>query len=129
MCALPREPPEKLAPDTSRDQKMDWLNRPFTLADLVKTGIYVFLNHRLKQYYIGKAGFCFVAIFLTELGRKHSGDKTVAGYDLIFDHSDTELIYARSFLWTDKYIRGFDLDALEGKVFRHYRKRYPDYAP
>lgn len=129
MFARPRALPAKLAHDGSEDQMTDWLNRSFSLTELVKTGIYVFINHQLKQYYVGKAGFCFGARFLTELGRKQSGDKTVAGYDLLFNHSDTELIYAKSFLWTEKYIRGFDLDALEVKVFRHYQRRYPDYAP
>ncbi len=128
MFAAHREQPGKLAPDASEDQITDWLNRSFTLTELVKTGIYVFINHRLQQFYIGQASFCFGARFLMEVGRRQSGDKTVAGYDLVFDHSDTELIYAKSFLWTEKYIRGFDLDALEAKVFRQYQKRYPDYA-
>jgi hypothetical protein len=129
MLARSRDLPAKLAPDALEDQTTDWLNRSFTLTELVKTGIYVFVNHRLKQYYVGKAAFCFGARFLMELGRKQSGDKTVAGYDLLFGHPDTELIYAKSFLWTDKYIRGFDLDALEAKVFRRYQRTYPDYAP
>jgi hypothetical protein len=107
----------------------DWLNRAFSLNDLVKTGIYVFINHRLQQFYVGKATFCFGARFLMELGKKQSGEKTLDGYDLVFDHPDTELIYEKAFHWMERYNRHFDLDALERDVFLDYNiKKYPNYT-
>jgi hypothetical protein len=106
----------------------DWLDRAFSLDDLVKIGIYVFINHRLEQYYVGKATFCFGTRFLMELGKKQSGEKTLDGYDLVFDHPDTELIYEKSFHWTERYNRRFDLDRLEREVFLEYKTRkYPNY--
>ena len=106
----------------------DWFDRPVSLNDLVKIGIYVLINHRLKQYYVGKATLCFGTRFLMELGRKQSGEKTAHGYDLVFSHPDTELVYEKSFVWMEKYIRGFDLDALEKEVFLKYNKiNHPDY--
>jgi hypothetical protein len=107
----------------------DWFDSSFSLNDLVKTGIYVFINHRVKQYYVGKATLCFGTRFLMELGKKQGGDKTIKGYDLVFNYEDTELIYEKSFIWTEKYMRGFDLDALEREVFRDYHiRKYPDYV-
>ena len=109
---------------------IDWLRRPFSLGHLVKTGIYVFINHRLRQYYVGKATVCFGTRFLRELGKKQRGERTLDGYDLVFSHSDTELIYARTFLWTERYDRRFDLDRLEREVFLEYKTRkYPNYIP
>jgi hypothetical protein len=67
----------------------DWLHRTFSLNDLVKTGIYVFINHRLKQYYVGKATFCFGARFLMELGKKQSGEKTLDGYNELDPENET----------------------------------------
>ena len=64
-----------------------------------------------------------------ELGRKQGGEKTAHGYDLVFNHPDTELVYEKSFVWMEKYIRGFDLDALEKEVFLRYnRTKHPDYT-
>jgi hypothetical protein len=108
----------------------DWPHRAFSLNDLVKTGVYVFINHRLKQFYVGKATFCFGARFLMELGKKQSGEKTLDGYDLVFDHPDTELIYEKAFDWMERYNRRFDLDRLEKEVFLEYKTRkYPNYTP
>jgi hypothetical protein len=105
-----------------------WLLRPFTLAELVNVGVYVFINHRLKQYYVGQTRFCFGARFLQEVGRRLANERTTAGYIIVFEHEDTEIIYERAYSWTQ--IRRFhcDLDSVEGEVFREYRDRYPNYC-
>jgi hypothetical protein len=102
-----------------------WLLRPFTLTELVNVGVYVFINHRLKQYYVGQARMCFGARFLREVGRRLAGEQTVAGYDLVFEHEDTEVLYERLYLWTQ--VRHCNFDDVEGDVFNEYRDRYPNY--
>jgi hypothetical protein len=64
-----------------------------------------------------------------ELGKKQSGEKTLDGYDLVFDHLDTELIYEKAFHWMERYNHRFDLDALERDVFLDYTiRKYPHYT-
>jgi hypothetical protein len=108
-------------------QMTDWMHRSFTLGDLVKAGIYIFINHRLKQYYIGGTKTCFGSRFLREIGKRQGGESNVGGYDLVFEEPDTEIVFAKSFIWIERYRDNFDLDALEGKIFREYRRRYPNY--
>jgi len=103
-----------------------WLLRPFTLIELVNVGVYVFINHRLKQYYVGQATTSFGVRFIREVGRRLADKPTPAGYDLVFDHEDSEIIYAKSYLWTE--IRYCNLDSVEADVFNRYRRQYPDYA-
>lgn len=103
-----------------------WLIRPFTLADLVNVGIYVFINHRLKQYYVGQATASFGVRFIREAGRRLAKRPTTGGYDLVFDCDDSEIIYARSYRWTA--IRHCNLDSIEAEVFNEYRSRYADYT-
>jgi hypothetical protein len=102
-----------------------WLLRPFTLAELVNVGVYVFINHRLRQYYVGQATVCFGTRFLREIGRRLAGERTTAGYDLIFEHQDTEVLYVRSYLWTQ--VRRCNLDDVEADVFKEYQEKYTDY--
>lgn len=103
-----------------------WLLRPFTLAELVNVGVYVFVNHRLKQYYVGQATTSFGVRFIREVGRRLAEKPTTAGYDLVFDCGDSEIIYERSYRWTQ--IRHCDLDSIEAEVFNKYQALYPDYA-
>jgi hypothetical protein len=86
----------------------------------------VFVNHRLKQYYVGQATTSFGVRFIREVGRRLAEKPTTAGYDLVFDHEDSEIIYERSYLWTQ--IRHCNLDNVEADVFNNYRNLYPDYA-
>ena len=103
-----------------------WLVRPFTLIELVNVGVYVFVNHRLKQYYVGQATTSFGARFIREVGRRLAEQPTTAGYALVFDHEDSEIIYEKSYRWTE--IRHCNLDGVEADVFNKYRHLYPDYA-
>lgn len=105
-----------------------WLLRPFTLAELVNVGVYVFINHRLKKYYVGQTRFCFGARFLQEVGRRLAEERTTTGYDLVFEHEDTEIIYERSYPWTQIRRYHCDLDGVEADVFSEYRNQYPDYS-
>ena len=103
-----------------------WLTRPFTLAELVNVGIYVFINHRLKQYYVGQATASFGVRFIREVGRRVAEKATTVGYDLVFNHDDTEIIYEQSYHWTR--IRHCNLDGVEADAFNKYRSLYPDYV-
>lgn len=103
-----------------------WLLRPFTLAELVNVGVYVFINHRLKQFYVGQATTSFGVRFIREVGRRLAETPTTAGYDLVFDHEDSEIIYEKSYRWNE--IRHCNLDGVEADVFKKYRNLYPDYA-
>src|SRR2546430_7241136 len=78
-----------------------WLLRPFTMTELVNVGVYVFVNHRLKQYYVGQATTSFGVRFIREAGRRLAEKPTTAGYDLVFDHQDSEIIYEKSYRWTE----------------------------
>jgi hypothetical protein len=61
-----------------------------------------------------------------ELGKKQSGDKTTLGYSLLFDHDDTDVIYARKFKYADK--KTASIDTAEKEVFLEYRNKYPCYT-